>query len=163
MKKHCSRRVLRYMWQNITRTSRHSEVATTQLKLYLLCSFIPSDFLCLIFLFIFLLYHHSFFLSFFISLCDKFHMFHLFLFPPEGRKCKFIRKLSNKIQSKKNLLLVTRCTTQAGVLFMIVIYLFPSHQRKQEGSIEIIIEQRISTILHGALRSSLQQRNKTLY
>jgi hypothetical protein len=155
------------MWQNITRTSRHSEVATTQLKVHFLCSFIPSDFLCLIFLFIFLLYHHSFFLSFFISfsisLCDKFHIFHLFLFPPEGRKCKFTRKLSNKIQSKKNLLLVTRCTTQAGLLFMIVIYLFPSHQRKQAGSIEIIFEQQISTILHGALRSSLQQRNKTLY
>ena len=33
---------------------------------------------------------------------------------------------------------------------MLFIYPFPSHQRKQTGSIEIIIEQRISTILQGA-------------
>jgi len=30
---------------------------------------------------------------------------------------------------------------------MLVIYPFPSHQRKQTGSIEMIFEQRISTIL----------------
>jgi hypothetical protein len=54
------------MRQNTAGISLHSELATTQLKVYFLCSFIPSACLCLIFLFIFLLYHHS--LSFFLSL-----------------------------------------------------------------------------------------------
>jgi len=82
------------------------------------------------------------------------HIYHLFLVSPWEGKCKCSRKPLHKIQSKKNVHLVARNTAQAGLLFMLVIYPFLSHQRKQTGNIEMIFEQRISTILQGALKSS---------
>lgn len=139
--------------------SYYTDESVFSLQFYYFCLSLSFSLLLSILLSLFLIILYFFF----ISLCDVCHIYHLFLFSPWDWKCKCTRKPSHKIQSKKNVRLVARSTAQEGFLFMLVIYPFPSYQRKQTGNIEMIFEQRISTIMQGALKSSWQRRNKAYH